>query len=107
VRWLLGAEKCPSVPVSRNRQGSIGFRLFYCGVQHIRGKRCAVLFSADLGRVRLMVQPVLSSYQDYRFRAPNLLLLRESIEHSIWGPFGVTFMADQGKVALNPRRCGL
>jgi hypothetical protein len=39
-------------------------------------------------------------YRDYRFRAPNLLLLQESIEHSIWGPFGVKFTADQGTVAL-------
>jgi hypothetical protein len=29
-----------------------------------------------------------------------LLLLHESFEHSIWGPFGFTLMADQGKVAL-------
>jgi hypothetical protein len=42
----------------------------------------------------------LPSYNDYRFRAPNALLLRESIEHSIWGPIGIDFAADQGKVAL-------
>ena len=41
----------------------------------------------------------LGSYQDYRFRAPNLLLLQENFEHSIWGPFGVRFLADQGRVA--------
>jgi len=29
-----------------------------------------------------------------------LLLLPESFEHSIWGPFGVKLMADQGRVAL-------
>jgi hypothetical protein len=42
----------------------------------------------------------LASYTDYRFRAPNVLLLHESFEHSIWGPFGFTFAADQGKVAV-------
>jgi hypothetical protein len=43
----------------------------------------------------------LASYQDYRFRAPNVLLLRESFEHSIWNlPLGVLLMADEGKVAL-------
>lgn len=26
--------------------------------------------------------------------------MRESFEHSIWGPFGLNFQADQGKVAL-------
>src|ERR1700732_4094373 len=30
----------------------------------------------------------------------QLLLLQESFEHSIWGPFGVKLMADQGRVAL-------
>ena len=27
-------------------------------------------------------------------------MLRESLEHSIWGPIGFAFSADQGKVAL-------
>ena len=31
---------------------------------------------------------------------PNALLLREAFEHSIWGPIGFAFSADQGKVAL-------
>jgi len=57
-------------------------------------------FQRTLGGSDINGNPVLSSYQDYRFRGPNLLLLRESFEHSIWGPFGFTFMADQGKVAL-------
>jgi hypothetical protein len=26
--------------------------------------------------------------------------LQENFEHSVWGPFGVKFTADQGKVAL-------
>jgi len=38
------------------------------------------------------------SYQDYRFRASNLLLLR-GVEHSLRGPIGFDFMADQDKVA--------
>jgi hypothetical protein len=42
----------------------------------------------------------LGSYQDYRFRAPNILLLQESFEHSIWGPLGLKAMADQGRVAV-------
>lgn len=42
----------------------------------------------------------LGSYRDYRYRAPNLLLLQESFEHSIWGPFGLKLMADEGRVAV-------
>lgn len=57
-------------------------------------------FQHTLGGSDINGVPWLSSYQDYRFRAPNLLVLRESFEHSIWGPFGFQFMADQGRVAL-------
>ena len=42
----------------------------------------------------------LGSYQDYRFRAPNVMLLHETFEHSIWGPIGFALSADEGKVAL-------
>jgi hypothetical protein len=96
----VGAEKCPSISVSRNRQGTIGFRLFIAESSTSAGSVVPFYFQPTLGGSDIMGNPSLSSYQDYRFRAPNLLLLRESIEHSIWGPFGVTFMADQGKVAL-------
>jgi hypothetical protein len=57
-------------------------------------------FQHTLGGSDIDGNPALSSYQDYRFRDPNLPLLHESFEHSIWGPVGFTFMADQGKVAL-------
>jgi hypothetical protein len=49
---------------------------------------------------------MLPSYPDYRFRAPNLLLFRASIEHSIWGPIGAMFMADTGKVGLTRGELG-
>lgn len=57
-------------------------------------------FQPTLGGSDINGNSYLASYQDYRFRAPNLFLVRESFEHSIWGPFGFNFMADQGKVAL-------
>ena len=57
-------------------------------------------FQQTLGGQDINSALTLGSFQDYRFRAPNLLLLQESFEHSIWGPFGVKFAADQGKVAL-------
>jgi hypothetical protein len=34
------------------------------------------------------------------------MLLRASFEHSIWGPIGVTFLADQGRVGLQPGDLG-
>ncbi len=58
-------------------------------------------FQQTLGGQDIDSNLALGSYQDYRFRAPNVLLLQESFEHSIWGPFGFKIMADQGKVELN------
>jgi hypothetical protein len=58
-------------------------------------------FQPTLGGTDIDGNASLTSYQDYRFRAPNVLLFRENFEHSIWTlPVGVTFIADQGKVAL-------
>lgn len=88
---------CPNV--SRNREGSIGFRLFYS--QSITGAGHVVpfYFQPTLGGTDINGNPSLSSYQDYRFRAPDVLLLRESFEHSLYGPVGFAFIADQGKVS--------
>lgn len=58
-------------------------------------------FQPTLGGTDINGNPALSSYQDYRFRAPNVMLVRESFEHSIWNlPIGFALMADEGKVAL-------
>ena len=57
-------------------------------------------FQPTLGGSDINGNSWLPSYNDYRFRAPNAILLRESFEHSIWGPIGFAFSADQGKVAL-------
>jgi hypothetical protein len=43
---------------------------------------------------------MLPSFQDYRFRAPNMMLFRASFEHSIYKwPVGIVLMIDEGKVA--------
>ena len=96
----LGGEKCPEVSQSRNLNGSIGMRLLLS--ESITSGTSAVpfYFQQTLGGSDINSALALGSYQDYRFRAPNVLLLQENFEHSIWGPFGVKFMADQGRVAL-------
>ena len=93
-------EKCPEVSRSRNLNGSIGVRLLLS--ESITSATSAVpfYFQQTLGGEDINSALALASYQDYRFRAPNLLLLQESLEHSIWGPFGLKFMTDQGRVAL-------
>src|SRR5262249_27924573 len=57
-------------------------------------------FQPTLGGSNVDGEQSLGAYQDYRFRAPNLLLLQGSIEHSLYGPLGVTFKAETGRVAL-------
>jgi hypothetical protein len=59
-------------------------------------------FQPTLGGSDINGNPSLSSYQDYRFRAPNVLLLRENFEHSIFRlPIGIALMADEGKLGIN------
>jgi len=96
----VGAQRCPAISFARNREGTVGFRLLISESATSAGSVVPFYFQHTLGGSDINGNPMLSSYQDYRFRGPNLLLLHESFEHSLWGPFGFTFMADQGKVAL-------
>jgi hypothetical protein len=58
-------------------------------------------FQPTLGGSDINGNPSLASYQDYRFRAPDVMLFRESFEHSLGNlPIGFAFMADEGKVAM-------
>jgi hypothetical protein len=93
-------EKCTEIPHTRNLNGSIGVRLLLS--ESLTSGTSVVPFylQQTLGGSDINSALTLGSYQDYRFRAPNLLLLEESVEHSIWGPFGLKFVADQGRVAL-------
>jgi hypothetical protein len=93
-------EKCPPVSYSRNLNGSIGVRLLLSESMTSGTSAVPFYFQPTLGGSDLNGAPSLGSYQDYRFRAPNVLLLQEKFEHSIWGPLGFSFQADQGKVAL-------
>ncbi|MBZ5679732.1 MAG: hypothetical protein LAO24_06480 [Acidobacteriia bacterium] len=95
-----GAAKCPPVSYSANLSGAIGVRLLLSESINSASSVVPFYFQQTLGGGDINGSPSLGSFQDYRFRGPNLLLLRESFEHSIWGPFGFTFMADQGKVTV-------
>jgi hypothetical protein len=71
------------------------------------GNSVPFYFQPTLGGSDINGNQALGSYQDYRFRAPNIMLVRESFEHSVWNlPIGVAFMADEGKVALKPGGLG-
>jgi hypothetical protein len=94
-------EDCPKIQRTRNLSGLVGIRLLLS--QSITSGSSVVpfYFQETLGGSDINNAMSLPSYQDYRFRAPNLILLQEYVEHSIWGPFGIKFMADQGRVAVN------
>lgn len=92
-------QNCPQVSHSRNLNGSIGVRLLLSESMNSFSK-VPFYFQPTLGGQDIDSNLTLPSYQDYRYRAPNFLLLQESFEHSIWGPIGLMAMADQGRVAL-------
>jgi hypothetical protein len=92
--------KCPN-PVARNLEGTVGFRFFTALSMTPGGSVVPFYYQPTLGGADINGNPSLSSYQDYRFRAPNAMLLRESFEHSIWTlPIGFAFLVDEGKVGL-------
>jgi len=94
------SSPCPN-PYVRNLEGSVGIRFFTSLAMTPGGDAVPFYFQPTLGGTDIDGNASLTSYQDYRFRAPNVLLFRENFEHSIWTlPVGVTFIADQGKVAL-------
>jgi hypothetical protein len=94
-------SECPK-PYVRNFEGTIGLRVLAVLSMTPGGNVVPFYFQPTLGGTDINGDPALSSYQDYRFRAPNLLLVRESFEHSVWNlPLGVAFRADEGEVSLS------
>jgi hypothetical protein len=95
------ALSCP--PVSRNLEGSFGFRLLYTSSYTSAGSVVPFYLDPTIGGSDLNGTTLLPSYADYRFRGPNMLVVRGSFEHSIYKwPIGAKFMVDGGRVALRP-----
>jgi hypothetical protein len=96
--------RCPSptrISKALNHEGSIDLRLLMIGSVANAHGAVPFYFDPTLGGSDVNGQPLLPSYPDYRFRAPNLVLLRETIEHAIAKlPLGAYLSADEGKVAL-------
>ena len=91
-------HSCPAV--TRNLEGSITVRFLMNQSFTPAGHLVPFYFQPTLGGSDIDGNPALASYQDYRFRAPNNILAEARFEHSIYGPFGLTAMLDEGKVAL-------
>jgi hypothetical protein len=52
-----------------------------------------------LGGSDINGQPTLRGFADYRFRAPDLMLIQVEYDHRIWGPLGGLVFYDTGQVA--------
>ncbi len=90
--------ECPAI--TRDREGNVGLRFYLATSMMPGGNVVPFYFQPTLGGVDINGNPSLSSYQDFRFRAPNVMFFRQSLEHSIWGPLGFSLMAEEGKVGL-------
>ena len=94
------SEPCPHISMSRNLEGSIDARMIITESIADAGSAVPFYFQPTLGGSDINGTAMLPSYPDYRFRAPNLLLLRGTFEHSIGKlPLGFLFSIDEGKVA--------
>ena len=90
----------PVWSLRHNPTGAIGLRVLLMESMTSSGSVVPFYFQPTMGGSDINGNQLLGSYQDYRFRARNLFLLRGTIEHSIWGPVGFTFLVDEGKVAM-------
>jgi hypothetical protein len=96
-----GAATSDCKELSRDLQGSVGVRVFSVLSMTPGNDIVPFYFQPTLGGSDINGNQSLSSYQDYRFRAPNVLMVRESFEQSIGNlPLGIALMVDEGKVAL-------
>jgi hypothetical protein len=95
------ARPCPIISTTEKLEGRISFRLFLSESFAKQGSVVPFYFMPTLGGSNINSTPMLASYPDYRFRGPNLILLRGTIEHSVGKlPIGILFSVDEGKVAL-------
>jgi hypothetical protein len=100
-------QDCPPVTRSRNLEGSVGFRFIWTSSYTSNGSVVPFFLDPTLGGSDINGTTLLPSYADYRFRGPNLMLLRGSFEHSLGKlPVGFKFFVDEGRVALEPGDLG-
>jgi hypothetical protein len=85
--------------LGRDLQGRASFRVFLSDSLTPAGHVAPFYFQPTLGGTDVNGVTTLGSYADYRFRAPTLLLVRASLEHSIAGPVGAALLIDAAKVA--------
>jgi hypothetical protein len=90
-------HKCPGM--TRDRWGTASFRVLASKSQVGDSGAVPFYLQRTLGGSDVDGNRALASFSDYRFRGPHLLLLQETLEHAIWGPFGFLLQGEHGKVA--------
>src|SRR5262249_20691601 len=90
--------KCAEI--TRDREGTVDLRFFLAVLMIPSGNVVPFYFQPTIGGMDINGNPSLSSYQDFRFRAPNVMFFHQGLEHSIWGPLGFSIMAEEGKGGL-------
>jgi hypothetical protein len=90
----------PCEAITRDQEGAVGLSFFLATSMTPGGNTVPFYFQPTIGGVDINGNPSLSSYQDFRFRAPNVMFFRQNLEHSIWGPIGFSIMAEEGKVGF-------
>jgi len=90
-------HRCPAV--TRDRWGTANFRFLASKSQVGDAGAVPFYLQRTLGGSDVDGNRALASYPDYRFRGPHLLLMQETLEHSIWGPLGFFLQGEHGKVA--------
>lgn len=91
----------PPISPTRDVTGSLSARLFI--QESIAGAGSVVPFYLDptIGGSDINGQSILASYPDYRFRAPNVLLINGAYEQSLGKiPIGLYLGLDEAKVGL-------
>ena len=93
---------CPPASLTRKLEGSISLRAFISESFAGKESRVPFYFTPTIGGSDLNGTRILPSYPDYRFRGPNLLLFRGTIEHSLGKlPIGALLSADEAKIGLS------
>lgn len=101
VDRTIGEYGCPEPTlVTTNRVGTVGFRALLSRSGVSDGSAVPFYFQRTIGGSDIDGERLLASYDDYRFRAPNLMVFQETVEHVLWGPLGAFAAAEQGRVAL-------
>ncbi len=97
---------CPSP--SHNRYGAMWFRVLAIGSRANEDAEVPFYFQPTLGGADINNAKLLASFDDYRFRARNVLAMQLAVEHTLVNiplprdftlPLGAFVMAEQGKVA--------